>query len=205
MAADTTTADAFIGEQTKGAVAKFTMSYHGGYFEDKYTVKFPYGIKEGAKITFQGSMQGDTGSSVMHVAPRDQVQGHGTVRSVGSDHFEIIMNGAKLHVEFRQCTFTPRHVTHVLLGTKPQPEAPEEIELRELKKMAVEEGMLLAEVRGMSAAALRLEISKRRREGVTTWDSTPGSLGISTITHDEGAAEAETTVTASRIAGEGVP
>ena len=131
----------------------------------------------------------------MHVAPRDQVQGHGTVKSVGSDHFELVKgDGSGLHVMFRQCTFTPSHVKDVLLGTKTQPE---EIELRKLKKTAVEEGMLLTEVRGMSAAGLRLEISKRRRQGVTGVSSleSPG-----TTTAGDGAAEAEATAEATDTA-----
>ena len=130
----------------------------------------------------------------MHVAPRDQVQGHGTVKSVGHDHFELALRQSTLHVMFRQCTFTPSHVKDVLLGTKTQPE---ETELRKLKKTAVEEGMLLAEVRGMSAAGLRLEISKRRRQGVTGVSSleSPG-----TTTAGDGAAEAEATAEATDTA-----
>ena len=69
-AANTTTTAASIGEQTTGAAAKFTMTHHGGYFEDRYTVKFPRGIKEGAKVTFQASMQGTSGRLCVRVRAR---------------------------------------------------------------------------------------------------------------------------------------
>merc|ERR1712184_180487 len=47
---------------TAGATAAFTMSYHGGMFQDFYTATFPDGIRVGAPVDWNASIQGDTGS-----------------------------------------------------------------------------------------------------------------------------------------------
>jgi len=102
-----------VALKSRGATASFTMVY----FSDFYNVSFPDGIAVGAKVTFNGRIQGDTGSSVMHTAPREIVESRGTIAAVNSDSFDLDKgdeHGNKLHVLFEQCTFTPPDVKVLL-------------------------------------------------------------------------------------------
>ena len=51
----------------------------------------------------------------MAIAPRDKVQGKGTVKAVNGDSFDLLRdNGSELHVLFSQCAFSPEHVKGLL-------------------------------------------------------------------------------------------
>ena len=50
----------------------------------------------------------------MAIAPRDKVQGKGTVKAVNGGSFGLRDNGSELHVLFSQCAFSPEHVKGLL-------------------------------------------------------------------------------------------